>query len=41
MIALSGQRGVPFTTIEFEDGRVEKVLGYDVRTLENLLKTPN
>lgn len=30
MMSLSGQRGVPFTTIESEDGSMEKILGYDV-----------
>ena len=29
MIQLSGQRGVPFTTIEQADGTIEKILGFD------------
>ena len=29
MISLSGQMGVPFSTIEYEDGRTEKILGFD------------
>lgn len=29
MVNLSGQRGVPFSTIEYEDGKVEKILGFD------------
>ena len=29
MINLSGQMGVPFSTIEDEDGQVEKILGFD------------
>jgi glutaredoxin len=29
MVQLSGQRGVPFSTIEYEDGGVEKILGFD------------
>lgn len=29
MINLSGQMGVPFSTIEFEDGKMEKILGFD------------
>lgn len=29
MINLSGQMGVPFSTIEYEDGKVEKILGFD------------
>ncbi|HUY52968.1 MAG TPA: glutaredoxin domain-containing protein [Candidatus Dormibacteraeota bacterium] len=30
MVTLSGQRGVPFTTIENDDGSIEKILGFDV-----------
>ncbi len=29
MVMLSGQMGVPFSTIEYEDGEVEKILGFD------------
>lgn len=29
MIQQSGQRGVPFSTIEHEDGSVDKILGFD------------
>lgn len=29
MVAASGQMGVPFSTLEFEDGRTEKILGFD------------
>lgn len=29
MVSLSGQMGVPFSTIEYEDGKVEKILGFD------------
>lgn len=29
MINLSGQMGVPFSTIEYDDGSVEKILGFD------------
>lgn len=29
MVQLSGQMGVPFTTIENEDGSMEKILGFD------------
>lgn len=29
MINLSGQMGVPFSTIENDDGKVEKILGFD------------
>lgn len=36
MVMLSGQMGVPFTTIE-EDDVTEKVLGYDVNQLKQLL----
>lgn len=29
MIQQSGQRGVPFSTIKYEDGSIEKILGFD------------
>jgi hypothetical protein len=29
MTNLSGQVGVPFSTIEYDDGKVEKILGFD------------
>jgi len=29
MVNLSGQMGVPFSTIEYDDGQVEKILGFD------------
>ena len=29
MINLSGQMGVPFSTIEYDDGRIEKIIGFD------------
>ncbi len=29
MMQQSGQRGVPFSTIEHDDGTVDKVLGFD------------
>lgn len=29
MINLSGQMGVPFSTIEYDDGKVDKILGFD------------
>lgn len=34
MIQLSGQRGVPFSTIEYEDGSMEKILGFDRNRFE-------
>lgn len=37
MINLSGQRGVPFTTVETDEGGVAKVLGFDVARLSRLL----
>ena len=37
MIQLSGQRGVPFTTIEKDNGEVVKVLGFDRATIETAL----
>ncbi len=41
MVNLSGQMGVPFSTIEYEDGRMEKILGFDVRRFEHALQTAN
>lgn len=29
MVNLSGQMGVPFSTVEHEDGSVDKILGFD------------
>ncbi len=37
MVQLSGQMGVPFTTIEYEDGRMEKILGFDRTRFETAL----
>lgn len=37
MMQLSGQQGVPFTTIEDDDGVIDGVLGFDRQTLEELL----
>lgn len=38
MIRLSGQMGVPYTTVE-EGDDLKGVLGFDVQTLTTLLKT--
>lgn len=38
MINLSGQRGVPFSTIEYDDGRVEGILGFDRPSFEAALR---
>lgn len=38
MINLSGQMGVPFSTIEYEDGRIEKILGFDRAKFEVALR---
>ena len=37
MVSLSGQMGVPFSTIELDDGRKAKILGFDVEKLEAVL----
>jgi glutaredoxin 3 len=29
MIRLSGQTGVPFSTVEHDDGSIDKILGFD------------
>lgn len=39
MVNLSGQRGVPFSTIEYADGTVEKILGFDRPKFEAALAT--
>lgn len=39
MVQLSGQMGVPFSTIELDDGRVEKILGFDINRLQTVLQT--
>lgn len=38
MVGLSGQMGVPFTTVERADGRLEKILGFDLPKLEAMLR---
>lgn len=37
MVKLSGQMGVPFSTIEQADGKVTKILGFDVAKFEAVL----
>ncbi len=37
MIQQSGQMGVPFSTIEYEDGSIEKILGFDRQKFETAL----
>lgn len=37
MVNLSGQMGVPFTTVEDKDGKMAKVLGFDVPRLSSAL----
>lgn len=37
MVMLSGQMGVPFSTIEKEDGSIEKILGFDRARFEQIL----
>ena len=38
MIRQSGQMGVPFTTVEHEDGRLDKILGFDRQKLTAALE---
>ncbi len=38
LVNISGQRGVPFSTIEYDDGRIEKILGFDRSRFETALK---
>ncbi len=37
MVKLSGQMGVPFSTVEYDDGRVEHILGFDRQKFEVVL----
>jgi glutaredoxin 3 len=37
MVNLSGQMGVPFSTIEYDDGSIEKILGFDRQRFESAL----
>lgn len=37
MMIQSGQRGVPFSTIEYDDGSIEKILGFYRPRFEALL----
>lgn len=39
MIHLSGQMGVPFSTIEYDDGSMEKILGFNRVQFEQALAT--
>ena len=38
MIEKSGQMGVPVTEIEFEDGGIEYVIGFDKERLQELFE---
>lgn len=38
MMQESGQRGVPFSTVEHDDGTVDKILGFDRPRFETALK---
>lgn len=38
MVSLSGQMGVPFSTIEYDDGHIEKILGFDRPRFEAAIK---
>ncbi len=37
MVQQSGQQGVPFSTIEYDDGTVDKILGFDRTRFEAVL----
>lgn len=39
MVQLSGQMGVPFSTIEHDDGSVDKIIGFDRARFEAALST--
>lgn len=38
MVQQSGQRGVPFSTIEHPDGTIDKILGFDRTRFEAVLQ---
>lgn len=38
MVRLSGQMGVPFSTVELDDGGQVNILGFDRMKFENVLK---
>ncbi len=40
MVQLSGQQGVPFTTVEDSDGTMEKILGFDRARLSQAVGVP-
>lgn len=37
MASKSGQRGVPFSTIEYDDGTMDSVLGFDREKFKTIL----
>ncbi len=39
MVSQSGQMGVPFSTIEYDDGSIEKILGFDRPRFEAALRS--
>jgi hypothetical protein len=41
MIRLSGQMGVPFSTVEHDDGSIEKILGFDRGRFEAAIAAAN
>lgn len=38
MVRISGQMGVPFSTIELDDSKIENILGFDRKRFEDVLK---
>lgn len=38
MVRLSGQMGVPFSTVEYGDNKIEKILGFDRAKFESVFK---
>ncbi len=41
MVRISGQMGVPFSTIEYDDGSMEKILGFDRHRFDLALNSAN
>jgi glutaredoxin len=41
MVRLSGQMGVPFSTVEYGDDKQKKILGFDRQKFEAVFKAAN
>ena len=41
MVRLSGQMGVPFSTVEYGSDKMEKIIGFDRQKFESIFKIAN